>query len=193
MPSTTLKNPMPDAPAVVGHPAPDFTLPDARGGEATLSQAHQHGPVVIRFYRGGWCPLCSRQLAQLSQSYESFKNLGATILAISNEPVTRGNALLEKFGPPYALLMDESSDVLKRYGVLAPKRDPLGFMLRKNGYATPSVFIIDTQGTIRWRFVGKNYRDQPSTGSILQALERVNAQTNGTRPASNAPNDPAFS
>lgn len=38
----------------VGEKAPDFTLPDARGGSVTLSEKLGHGPAVITFYRGGW-------------------------------------------------------------------------------------------------------------------------------------------
>jgi hypothetical protein len=38
----------------VGEKAPDFTLPDARGGSITLSERLGHGPAVITFYRGGW-------------------------------------------------------------------------------------------------------------------------------------------
>ena len=38
----------------VGEKAPDFTLPDARGGLVTLSEKLGHGPAVITFYRGGW-------------------------------------------------------------------------------------------------------------------------------------------
>src|SRR3546814_14775654 len=42
--------------------APDFTLPDARGRPGTLSGLLRGGPVVITFYRGGWCPSCNLQL-----------------------------------------------------------------------------------------------------------------------------------
>lgn len=38
----------------VGERAPDFRLPDARGGAVTLSEKLGHGPAVITFYRGGW-------------------------------------------------------------------------------------------------------------------------------------------
>lgn len=37
-----------------GGTAPDFTLPDARGGAVTLSQRLTGGPAVVTFYRGVW-------------------------------------------------------------------------------------------------------------------------------------------
>jgi hypothetical protein len=44
----------------VGNLAPGFSLPDARGGSFALSDALSRGPVVLVFYRGGWCPYCNR-------------------------------------------------------------------------------------------------------------------------------------
>ena len=39
-----------------GDCAPDFRLPDARGGYVRLRDMLTTGPVVLSFYRGGWCP-----------------------------------------------------------------------------------------------------------------------------------------
>lgn len=38
----------------VGHPAPDFTLPDAAGRSVSLAELRARGPVVLSFYRGRW-------------------------------------------------------------------------------------------------------------------------------------------
>jgi len=38
----------------VGEPAPDFTLPDAKGAPVTLASFRGHTPVVVVFYRGYW-------------------------------------------------------------------------------------------------------------------------------------------
>ena len=43
----------PDAPRM-GDTLVDFTLPKARGGIFTLSEALKQGPMLIMFYRGHW-------------------------------------------------------------------------------------------------------------------------------------------
>ena len=38
----------------VGTRAPDFTLPNATGGQVSLAALRRRGPVVLSFYRGNW-------------------------------------------------------------------------------------------------------------------------------------------
>ena len=51
-----------------GQQAPDFELPDKDGVAVRLSSLLGQGPVVVTFYRGGWCPYCTLQL----RAYESM-------------------------------------------------------------------------------------------------------------------------
>jgi peroxiredoxin len=164
----------------VGQPAPDFELAEARGGRVRLSDVTKERPTVLVFYRGGWCPICNKQLGTLSQDYEKFRQRGAEVLAISNEEVEKGLELLKKIGPPFKLLHDPKSEVIRTYGTLVRQRDPLGIMHRKHDYAHPSVFIVDRGGIIRWAYVGKDYRDRPANDSILEALSSL-PQNPGTR------------
>ncbi len=165
----------------VGQPAPDFELAEARGGKVRLSDVTREKPAVLVFYRGGWCPICNKQLATLSQDYERFRQHGAEVLAISNEEVEKGLELLKKIGPPFKLLHDPKSKVIRAYGTLIRERDPLGIVRRKHDYAHPSVFIVDREGTVRWIYVGKDYRDRPANESILEALSSLLQKNPGTR------------
>src|ERR1700733_6604693 len=48
--------------AGVGTISPDLRLPDVRGDLVSLTDLLRDGPVVVTFYRGGWCPYCNIQL-----------------------------------------------------------------------------------------------------------------------------------
>ncbi|MCK6502156.1 peroxiredoxin family protein [Myxococcota bacterium] len=156
--------------------APLFELPDVRGGRVALEEVLKSSRAVLVFYRGGWCPICNAQLAKLSAAYEAFRDRGAEILAISNERVREGREVLRKVGPPYPLLLDEDGEVIRAYALEVTRRDPLGWVLRKQGYAHPAVFVVDPDGRIAWRYVGRHYRDRPSVDLVLQALDGAVAQ-----------------
>lgn len=47
----------------VGEKAPAFELPGADGDTVRLDELLRRGPVVLSFYRGGWCPYCNLELA----------------------------------------------------------------------------------------------------------------------------------
>lgn len=150
---------------------PDFELPDVRGGTVRLSDVLQRDRAVLVFYRGGWCPICNAQLGKLSAAHEEFRARGAEVLAISNEAVRQGEKVLQKIGPPYPLLLDERSEVIGQLGLTVSRRDPLGWALRKEGYAHPAVMIVGRDGALRWQYVGKTYRDRPKVSAILAALD----------------------
>ncbi|HKK17333.1 MAG TPA: DUF3179 domain-containing (seleno)protein, partial [Opitutales bacterium] len=49
-------------PVEVGSTAPDVTLRQADGEELGLHALTADQPVILVFYRGGWCPYCNRHL-----------------------------------------------------------------------------------------------------------------------------------
>lgn len=154
--------------------APEFTLPDVRGVTVSLASELAQHRVVIVFYRGGWCPICNHQLGQLSAAYEEFRARGAQVLAISNDAVRKGKDALAKIGPPYPVLVDQDSRVIREYGVtVAGPRDPLAWAFGKRAYAHPAVIIVDRSGRVAWTYRGRNYRDRPKIRTILDALDRT--------------------
>ena len=80
-------------------------------------------------------------------------------MAVQN--VTRAKTMLERTGAFFPLLADPDHAAADAYGV---------FDLLGDGVATPSVFIVDTDGTIVWSYVGQNAADRPGAETILSHL-----------------------
>jgi len=70
---------------VIGEIAPNFTLPGATGELVNLHSKLNEGPVVLSFYRGGWCPFCNLELQALQALLPEIKSLGASLIGISPE------------------------------------------------------------------------------------------------------------
>jgi len=104
----------------VGQPAPDFTLPSDGGDDVTMSSL-RGGPVVLVFYPKAMTSGCTQQACGYRDALAGFGDLGATVLAISPDPVARLVKFREKEGLTFPLLSDESHDVLGAYGVWVEK------------------------------------------------------------------------
>ncbi len=153
--------------------APGFILPDVRGKEIALYKILELKHVLLVFYRGGWCPICNMQLGELSEHYKDFEKLNIEILAISNEEIIKGKKLLQKIGSPFYLLQDINSKVIKQYDLEISKRDPLGWILRKQKYAQPATFLINRNGRISWIYKGETYQDRPPVNLVIEAAEEL--------------------
>jgi peroxiredoxin len=87
-----------------------------------------------------------------------------TVVAQRSEAVRR---YVEESGLPFNILVDESRDVLKAYGIW----HRLG--LDAWNIARPALFLIDRDGSIRYSFVGESQEEFPSHEEILRALDAI--------------------
>ena len=77
-----------------GSKAKDFTLKNALGENVYLYEELAKGPVVLTFYRGGWCPFCNMQLRAYQNLLPEIQALGGQLIAIS--PQTPDNTLSQQ-------------------------------------------------------------------------------------------------
>ena len=75
---------------------------------------------------------------------------------------------IEDSGLPFNILVDESREVLKAYGVW----HRLG--LDAWNIARPALFLIDTSRRIHYSFIGDSQEEFPSAEEIAGALARLN-------------------
>ena len=95
----------------VGDRAPDFELPDATGKKVKLSDLKARGPVVVTWYRGGWCPYCNIALRGFHKSLPEIRAAGASLVAISPETPDNSMSTTEKNHLDYEVLSDKGNKV----------------------------------------------------------------------------------
>src|SRR3569623_402488 len=104
-----------------GTAAPDFTLPDDRGGSFNLKQ-HRGRPVVLEFYcedDSGGCVIENQEFSALSPEFET---VGATVVAISPQDVASHKKFSAKYGFALPLLADPGLKAIKAYGLWEQKQ-----------------------------------------------------------------------
>lgn len=163
----------------VGDKAPDFELPNAIGKVVSLSQCLAAGPVILKFYRGAWCPICNLDLREIQQYLNQFKTYNAKVIAIS--PQTPDDALntTQKNELGFEVLSDSNQKVIQAYNLQFDpgedyhQRRDLS-VLNGDGSITlpvPATFIIDTDFTIIGAHVEANYTERMPPKEILKILE----------------------
>ncbi len=126
-----------------GATAPDFTLPSDTGEEISLTSL-RGAPVVIYFYPKAMTSGCTTQACDYRDRLKDFSKLGAHVLAVSPDPVSRLVKFRDKEGLTFPLLSDESHEVLEKYGVWVEK----SMYGKKYMGVERSTFVIDAKGTV---------------------------------------------
>jgi peroxiredoxin len=101
-----------------GELAPDFTLPSATGGSLRLHDQLARGPVVVAFYRGGWCPYCNLQLRAYQRELPRILELHASLLAISPQTPDASLGTAQKSALGFDVMSDVGCHVAKSYGLV---------------------------------------------------------------------------
>lgn len=157
---------MKSATVSVGSPAPGFSLLATDGEPRDLVRLRGHSLVLI-FYRGHWCGACRGHLAQVRDLHLLLQDAGASVLAISSEPLEDARKGVIEHDLPFCVLSDPDLAVIDRYGVRDPD-DPEG-----RAIARPALFIIDPAGVVRFAHVGEHPQDRHSLQLVLLALETL--------------------
>ena len=150
----------------VGAAAPGFAL--ERAPEQTVALADfRDRLVVVAFYPGDWTAVCNDQLVDLTARLGAFHRRGAAVLGISVDSAWSHQAFAEARQIGFPLLADfhPKGEVARAYGVYADDW----------GIAHRALFLVDTQGVVRWRRVFPPWVN-PGALDVLGAVARLTAE-----------------
>ena len=130
--------------ALIGKPAPDFTLPSTTGEPISLRQYKGKKTVILYFYPKDETPGCTREACDFRDYAAEFDKFGAVILGVSNDPMESHLRFRDKHTLPFPLLADEDATVSKLYGVFKQKN----VYGKKSMGIERTTFVIDRTGRI---------------------------------------------
>ena len=169
-----------------GDIAPNFTLPNATGKPVVLYDLLNRGPVVLSFYRGGWCPFCSLELRALQAILPEIRARGAQLVCISPESPDHSISTLEKLALEFEVLSDAGNKVAGSYGLLMTVYEEMRPLYLEWGFDLPAVngddswrlpvpatYVIDGNSVIRAAGVDRDYTRRMEPQDILAALKTL--------------------
>jgi peroxiredoxin len=171
-------------PLMIGTQIPDLTLKTAAGESLDLRAAAKEQPLVLIFYRGGWCPYCNAHLGQLQEIDPQLRELGYRIVAISPDRQGKMAESLDKIEMSYTLLSDSSMEAAKAFGIAfevdaetLKKLDSYNIDIEEASgekhhmLPVPAVFIVGTDGIIDFSYANPDYKIRLSPEVLLAAAK----------------------
>jgi peroxiredoxin len=169
----------------VGDKIIDFTLKNALGECTSLQMMVNQGPVILTWYRGGWCPYCNITLQFLQNSLPEFKKYGANLLALTPELPDKSLSTTEKHELQFEVLSDVGNKIAKQYGLVYKLTDDLSEIFQNklglknyNGddsseLPITATYVIDVKGIIQYAFLDADYRKRADISEIIDVLKTV--------------------
>jgi len=166
-----------------GDAAPDFTLRNAKGVPVTLSKLLKQGPVVLTFYRGGWCPYCNLQLRAYQKALPELRAAGGQLVAVSPELPDKSLSTADKNALEFEVLSDEKGEAGRAYRLFFDLSEELRQLYAAGGndlskwnadgewhLPMPATYVIGQDGRVTYAFVDAEYRNRAETADLVAAL-----------------------
>ncbi|EHI99004.1 alkyl hydroperoxide reductase/ Thiol specific antioxidant/ Mal allergen [Clostridium sp. DL-VIII] len=170
----------------VGDKLPDFELQNSIGQKINSYDLLSNGPLVISFYRGGWCPYCNLELRAYQEILPEIKNLGAQLVGISPELPDNSISLTEKYSLKFQILSDIENEVAREFGIVYHVEEELQEAYKNlgidlvstqgnNNYElpVPATYVVNTNGNVILSYVNTDYTKRLEPSAVLESLRNL--------------------
>lgn len=169
----------------VGMPVADFNVRDSNGAPVSLVDLRGQAPLLVIFYRGGWCPYCNVQIREMTEAWPEFEKRGVLPVLISADKPDAAAMAESLYEIPFPVLSDPELsahdafqvtmtlpdnlvDVYKNYGIVLEDWNGEGH--RK--FAVASAFLVGSGGVVQWAHSSTDYKARPSAAQLLNMLDQ---------------------
>lgn len=167
-----------------GQKVGNFKIKDHFGKTTKFKTLRKDAPLLVIFYRGGWCPYCNLQIVQLTKAWPEFKKRGVTPVLISADKPDAAALASRTYEIPFPVLSDPTLIAHEAFNVVmsldeetVKKYEQYGIFLSDwsgeahNKFAISSAFLINKKGVIDWSHSSLDYATRPSVEQLLTVID----------------------
>ncbi|WP_022953982.1 peroxiredoxin family protein [Leucothrix mucor] len=142
--------------------------------------------LLIKFYRGSWCPYCSVELGMLEDIQPELAKYGIKIIALSSDQIDDAKAHRKRDGLSLKLLSDPELKVIRQYGIehiqaLAGVSSTIKSMLglpfptsmERRSIAIPTSLLVDEHGVVQWIDQSEDYRLRADSELVMEQVVKA--------------------
>ena len=164
----------------IGAEVPSAIIKDIEGNSVDIKNVASSQPTIIIFYRGGWCPYCTKHLSDIRKVEEEIKKYGYQVIALSTDDFKDIPKTIKERELNYKLYSDRQYNAMKAFGISfkpAEKRLPvyarvMRMLERDILVPVPSLFVIK-EGIIEYRYVNPNYSTRLKSNILIEVLKSI--------------------
>ncbi|MFI4875198.1 MAG: peroxiredoxin-like family protein [Blastopirellula sp. JB062] len=171
----------------VGDSAIDAELSGWDGKKVRLSEQWSKGPLVLMWYRGGWCPYCNLQLQAMQKELKTLEGAGAQLIVLTPELPEKAKETAAANQLSFVALHDKNSALARKYGLLFDLPETIAPLYRDrlklaevNGsdeMALPlsATYVIDADGKIRYAYLNADYKARAEPAEVVAEVKKIAA------------------
>jgi peroxiredoxin len=163
--------------------APAFALQDSNGKLVRSEDMLALGPMVVKFFRGRWCPYCMTELENWRDLYGQVREQGALMVAIGPQTGRQSDFMVSQHGLPFPVLSDVGNQLAEQFGLVyaVPEyhrgyyRSILVNIPFVNGDESwrlplPATYVIARDGRVIFAEAHADFRVRPEPENALAVL-----------------------
>lgn len=169
----------------VGDAAVDAELVGWNGKTTRLSSLWKDGPIVLMWYRGGWCPYCNIQLRAMQKKIKAIEGAGAKLVVLTPELPNFAKETAKANDIDFVALHDKDNETARKYGIVFQIPKPLVPMYKqhlnlakRNGtdameLPLSATYVINKGGKISYAFLDANYANRAEPAEVVAAVRKL--------------------
>jgi peroxiredoxin len=148
-----------------GDNAPDFELLDTNQEFHKLSN-YKDNQTILAFFPAAGSPVCTTEMCNFRDSLNGLQQKNVKILGISVDSPFANKVFAEHHNLSFPILSDYNRETIEKYDVVMPS---LG-KLKDYKAAKRSIFIVDNNQKIKYRWVSDNPMVEPNYDEIRKNI-----------------------
>lgn len=153
----------------IGHKVPDFSLFDSDGKERRLAELTQKGSLIMVFFPFAFSGVCDREICTFRDTIAGSRVLKGNVVGISVDSIFTLKIFAETYNPGFPLLSDFNKKTARAFDVLQDPWVDFGY----KGVAKRAVFVIDSKGVLRYRWISDDPEKEPPYEEVLSAAYKL--------------------
>ncbi|AUC84349.1 alkyl hydroperoxide reductase [Polaribacter sp. ALD11] len=151
--------------------APELTINLVNDTKWSLQEQKTENFTLIIFYRGKHCPVCKKQLEQLQNNVNNFKERGVNVIAISANTESLAKETYKDWNvKDLPIGYDFTIEEARKWGLFISngisQKEPKEFI-------EPGLFLIDKEGKVYWESIQSMPFGRPEFKDVLNGIDYI--------------------